>query len=200
MLKVNEIGFKRHEVWLWNNISFELGFGQFLQISGANGSGKTTLLRILTALATPHTGEIYWQEKSIFKNNDLYHSQLQYIGHQCAVKAELTVEENLRLNTAKINRSSLESTLEKTGLTAHKNHFAYQISQGQKQRVALARLLLSSALIWILDEPLAGLDTEMIQQCQTWFYEHLSQGGIIIMSSHQNIHLEKVSNLKLHLS
>lgn len=199
MLTVNEIGFKRDENWLWNKINFELAAGQLLQISGANGSGKTTLLRILTALTQPHTGEIYWQGCPIARQRETYYQQLQYLGHQSAVKSDLTVIENLRLNTFSVNQSAIDTILEKVGLAAHKNHFAYQISQGQKQRLALARLLLNPAPLWILDEPLAGLDAEMTERCQIWFKDHLRMGGMIVLTSHQSLTLDS-SALKLHIS
>lgn len=200
MLQVNEIGFQRDDIWLWRKINFELSPSQLLQISGANGSGKTTLLRVLTALTQAHTGEIYWQGHPITDLREKYYQHLQYIGHQCAVKADLTVEENLCLNLLSVNHLAIDSVLERAGLAAHKNHYAYQISQGQKQRLALARLLLSSALLWILDEPLAGLDAHMTQLCQDWFCEHLSRGGMIILTSHQVLNTASINALKLHLS
>ncbi len=200
MLKVNEIGFKRDEVWLWHNINFELDKGQLLQISGTNGAGKTTLLKVLTALTQPHTGEIDWQGTPVNQQRESYHQQLQYLGHQNAVKADLTVIENLYLNTHAIIHDAIDSTLAKVGLASHKNHFAHQISQGQKQRLALARLMLSPALLWILDEPLAGLDAQVTELCQNWFSEHLNRGGMIIFTSHQPLNITAIKTFTLHLS
>lgn len=193
MLTVQHLSCRKGERLLWQDLNFAVSPGQLLQIAGANGSGKTSLLRVLTGLAPAHTGEVSWQGVAIGKRKSAYQQQLHYLGHQAAVKSELTVQENLRFNLQKTAKKSVNTAIEQVGLTTHRDHFGHQLSQGQKQRVALARLLLNPARLWILDEPLAGLDTDMIEHLQQIFAEQLQQGGMIILTTHRPLTLPALS-------
>lgn len=193
MLTIHRLSCRRGEHFIWQDLNFTVAPGQLLQITGANGSGKTTLLRVLTGLAFADQGEICWQGMPIGQQKWVYQQQLHYVAHQPAVKNELTVQENLRFNVQKTSRKSVPKVIEQVGLTTHTYHFGYQLSQGQKQRVALARLFLSEARLWILDEPLAGLDVSMIDSLQQIFAEHLQQSGSIILTTHRPLTLPALS-------
>lgn len=175
MLQVRRLACQKGNSLLWENLNFELSFGKLLLITGANGCGKTSLLRILAGISQPLSGKVLWPSSI----------QICYLGHQPAIKNELTVEENLRLQALCNNQKNIHQALAKVGLSEHKDHFGFQLSQGQKQRVALAKLLLSPAKIWILDEPLAGLDETIVSNLQQIFLTHLIQAGMIIMTTHR---------------
>jgi heme exporter protein A len=199
MLTVDQLSGRRGERTLWQDIQFTLPPGRLLQVTGANGCGKTSLLRVLAGLASPATGMIRWQEQPIDRRKTTYQQQLSYLGHQSAVKQELTVQENLRFNGGCTDNPAWEAALAKVGLAEYAHHWGYQLSQGQKQRVALARLLLKSAPLWILDEPLSGLDAEMTHALQRIFVDQLAKGGMIVLATHHPIALT-TQITPLHLS
>ena len=194
MLQADQLSYQRSERRLWQDIQFELAPGKLLQITGPNGCGKTSLLRVLTGLAPASTGAVYWQGRSICQQKMAYQQQMHYLGHQPAIKGELTVRENLQFNLAKVSAQSWLTAIAQVGLAEHINHWGYQLSQGEKQRVALARLLQSGALLWILDEPLAGLDAGMIETLQLIFANHLQQGGMIVLTTHRPLTLAPLSH------
>ncbi len=201
MLHVSNLSCQRGERCLWQNLNFELAQGKLLQITGPNGSGKTSLLRILSGLAPAHSGVVCWQGQTITQQKSEYQQQLNYLGHHPAVKNELTVYENLLFNLSKqlLPQSHL-ALLAEVGLAAQSHCFGYQLSQGQKQRVAIARLLLNSARLWILDEPLAGLDVEMIEKLQLIFANYIRQGGIIVLTTHRPLTLDALISNSSQLS
>lgn len=189
VLQADQLSCQRGERLLWQNIQFQLPQGQLLQVAGANGAGKTSLLRILAGLARAESGSVTWQGVCIHQQKSFYQQQLHYLGHQTAVKNELTVWENCRLNPNDCHAELLAQTIKKMGLATHAEHFGYQLSQGQKQRVALVRLLLSTAPIWIVDEPFTALDADIMADIQTAFAQKLQQGGIIILTTHRPLTL-----------
>lgn len=188
MLQVENLSCIRGERSLWQGIQFELLPGKLLQITGANGSGKTSLLRILAGLAPPDTGAIYWQGTPVADQKSVYLQQLHYFSHQSGVKNELSVRENIRFRLRRAcTEKSLSAALEQAGLSEHSDHFGRQLSQGQKQRLALAALFLSDVPLWILDEPFANLDAEMVEKLKIIFTEKVRSGGAIILSTHRSI-------------
>lgn len=179
----------RQQHYIFENLSFDLDAGELLLVEGTNGSGKSSLLRLLTGLATPSSGDILWEGKSLhsfsFKEN------LHYIGHTNGIKLGLTVEENL-------HGTNIDAILNKLQLQQHKKTFAKSLSAGQKRKLALARLFLTPKKCWILDEPLTALDRETQKIFLSALEDHLEKGGIAVMSSHQKIELRaKVKELKL---
>lgn len=172
---------------LFSGVSFELEMGEILYIEGPNGVGKTTLLRALCGFVLPEQGEILWRGVSIFEDREGFLGELLYIGHLPALKGELTPLENLQYLSAlyPAARRDLETALMEVGLEEHLDVPTRQLSAGQRQRVALARLLLREATLWVLDEPFSSLD----QQASHWlceqFHHHLRRGGMIVFTSHQ---------------
>ena len=203
-LTVNNLQCIRGGRELFSNLSFELQAKQLMMLEGRNGSGKTTLLRALCGLYQPDEGEILWQGEPIKKQDEAYRCELLYLGHLNAIKADLTVLENLRFNTRiageAVTDDALMAALDTIGLYAFEEHLTRQLSQGQKRRVALARLLLSKAMLWILDEPFVALDVAAVTLLQSMIASHVEQGGMVILTTHQEVPLTsgKIKRLSLN--
>ena len=186
----------RSEKVLFSDLSFELNPGEILHITGANGSGKTSLLRILACLSPPETGEVFWGNTAIAEVRSAYLSNLAYIGHWACVKNELTVLENLAnfdalgCQTPVLNYAQ---ALAEVGLSAYRNTVVRQLSAGQKRRVALSCLLLQERQLWILDEPQTALDKQALTTLEGMITRHVGGGGLLVVTSHQQIHLPTVT-------
>lgn len=186
-LKATNLSAARAGRCLFQALSFQVSSGEILQILGPNGSGKTTLLRLLSGLSWPESGEIYWDEQQIQQVKDDYHQNLLYLGHQQGVKLGLTVQENLQLDCALSEHQKLltvDAALNEVGLAAAKTLQAQFLSAGQLQRLALARLLLIPAPLWILDEPFHHLDKQACVALQQRLAIHIQQGGLVVLTSH----------------
>jgi len=189
---------------LFSELSFSLEKNQLMVLEGQNGSGKTTLLRTLCGLYTADEGEILWQGESIKKQDEVYRNELLYLGHLNAIKPDLTVLENLRFNTLLAGDlrgdDELVQALDTIGLFAFEDFPASQLSQGQKRRVALARLLVSKATLWILDEPFVALDVVAVDLLQSIIAKHVDMGGMVILTTHQEVPLTTGKIKRLSLS
>lgn len=185
-LSINQLTGYRGERLLFDQLQFDLQSGEILQIVGANGSGKTTLLRTLVGLSPLQSGEIHWQNQPIQKSEN-YASSFYYLGHLLGIKSELTVVENLKLDwrIQASNDDEIQTVLTQLDLWPYKNKACRSLSRGQKQRLALAKMMLSQTPLWILDEPFASLDQSAILLLQNIFMEKLQKGGLIIFTSHQ---------------
>ena len=184
-LEANRIACSRGDHLLFNELSFIMNNGDLLQIVGPNGIGKTTLLRVLTGIIPLQAGEVCWQGKAIQNNRTNYYQQLSYLGHRVAIKNALTVLENIRLESCLDKQSHYQDIMETLGLAGIQHRLIRQLSRGQRQRVAWAKLLLSNAMLWILDEPFASLDEAMKHKIQGLMAEKLRNGGAVIMTSHR---------------
>lgn len=199
MLNLEQVYFERQGVPLLQNLTYQINTGELLQIRGANGSGKSTLLRLLASYLEPQAGHIYWQQKSIQVQRDTYQQQVCFVGHQNGVKPQLTVQENVRFIAALWGRSlthkALNDLLQRLQLHAVAHVLASRLSAGQLRRLALIRLLLSSATIWLLDEPTTALDTAgqtlLIQLLQ----QHLAEQGLVIVATHHDLPLPQPMNI-----
>jgi heme exporter protein A len=176
----------RQEAVLFSNLSFELDNGNVLLVEGANGSGKSSLLRLLAGLATPASGDILWQGKSILACAAEFNQQLHYVGHDNGLRFDLTVAENLP--------SATPALLASLQLHKQTHVFARALSAGQKRKIALAKLFLSQKKLWLLDEPLTALDTETQSFFLSGLQQHLQQGGMAVISTHQPISLTMVDD------
>ncbi len=186
LLAVKDLGLKRNENWLWQGLAFNILPGELLQVVGENGSGKTSLLRVLAGLTRPTQGDVFWNGNPINYQDIGYKENLHYLGHQTAVKMDLTVFENLKFNTHQaFSTVEINQIIARVGLSAVKNIQGFALSQGQKQRLGLARLLLHDVPIWIVDEPLAGLDENIALEIQKILSEKLARGGMIILTTHR---------------
>ena len=186
-LQINFLELYRNDDCIFSEISFDLSEGQHLLISGANGTGKTSLLRVICGLTIPTGGTILWNQLVTNNINCRYYEHLAYLGHKNALIPELTARENLEYTfegIRSINRTS--SVLEAFGLNKYLDQYAEKLSNGQIRKIALSRILLSEKTLWILDEPVANLDTSGTQFLLAEMQAHLGQGGMLITTSNLN--------------
>lgn len=192
LLSVENLSCRRDERVLFDQLSFSLASGEILQVEGPNGSGKTTLLRIVSGLSSAFEGEIYWQGKPMRKARQAFRSELHYLGHLPGVKSALTPIENLRWSASlelPNHDDHIMQALEKVGLYGFEESPCFTLSAGQQRRVALARLYLSDAKLWILDEPFTAIDRYGVSQLEQLLYQHAEQGGSVLLTTHHNLHL-----------
>ena len=200
LLSIENLAFERDDSRLFDGINLTVNGGDILQIEGANGSGKTTLLRLLTGALQPSAGRINYQGQPISEKRYDYLADMLYIGHQPAVKLNLTAEENLRwmvASAAKSNRVEVADALAEVGLAGYSDIPCYTLSAGQHRRVALARLLISEARLWYLDEPFTAIDKQGVSLLQACLQHHVTQGGLVVLSTHQDLALNNVRKYNL---
>lgn len=203
MLEVRQLASVRGDRRLYRDLTFSLGAGELLYLHGHNGSGKTTLLRTVCGLMSETSGEVCWQGLNIRKQQDEYAEAVLYIGHKNGVKNDLTAVENLlfscELDNLELDRESAVSALVKMGLRGHEDLPARVLSQGQKRRVALARLLVSKTTFWVLDEPFTALDVAAVDLLQQVIRDHVANQGMVMLTTHQEVALTtgSVKELKL---
>jgi heme exporter protein A len=188
---------------LFQGLDVRVGTGEILLVEGRNGSGKTTLLRMFCGLIEPSGGQILWRGEPIRQLAEEYTRELLYIGHRPGVKDDLSPVENLRiaatLDGVDIDEAAAWQALARIGLQGFEDLPTRYLSQGQKRRVALARLLVSTAKIWILDEPFVALDVSAVEELQGVIREHVAGGGIVILTTHQSVGLMAESIQRLQL-
>ncbi|MGL6334879.1 cytochrome c biogenesis heme-transporting ATPase CcmA [Aeromonas jandaei] len=194
LLQVNNLSCVREDRTLFEHLSFTVSPGDLVQIEGPNGVGKTSLLRLLTGLSQPFSGEVLWNGENIRACRDEYHASLLYLGHQPGVKAALTPFENLtfyqRLHHSAQTESDLWQILARVGLAGFEDNPTGQLSAGQQRRVALARLWLCNLpSLWILDEPFTAIDKQGVKVLEQLFLAHADRGGMVILTTHQDLTL-----------
>ena len=203
MLEAVNLGCARGERRLFSGLNFSLAAGNSLQAFGPNGSGKTSLLRIVCGLAAPAAGEIRWEGANISRLGEEYYEQVAYLGHQNGIKDELDPVENLRISCGvagnELSKREALAVLERVGLSKQKHLPARLLSAGQRRRLALSRLLVSKARLWILDEPLASLDDEGATLARNLISEHLSNEGMAIIATHQEMGLSAGQTQRIEL-
>jgi heme exporter protein A len=193
MLEAVNLDCVRGDRQLFSDVNVSLKPGGWLQLRGANGSGKTSLLRILCGLLDPAKGEVRWNGENIRSLGEEYFTAITYIGHRSAIKEELTCLENHRVSNGlagvEVTRAEAMDTLQRMGLQGREHLPARLLSEGQRRRLALARLLSAGTSLWILDEVLTSLDTAAISLISSIIETHLKSGGMAIVATHQELNL-----------
>ncbi|WHZ26166.1 MAG: ABC transporter involved in cytochrome c biogenesis, ATPase component CcmA [Nitrospira sp.] len=204
MLEAVSLHCSRGERRLFTDLNVKVERGSLLAVVGENGSGKTSLLRIFSSLLSPDQGSVLWEGQDIQQLKELYSGQLTYIGHLNGIKDDLTPLENLMsamsLAGESCSNNGAKEALEGIGLKRPIHHLPSKVlSQGQKRRVALARLWLSTRPLWLLDEPFTSLDTAAISVVTQRLLMHLQRGGLAVVVTHQEVALptEVVQRLRL---
>jgi heme exporter protein A len=199
MLTISNISCVRGHKPLFAPVSFSLQDGQALHLEGDNGVGKTSLLRIICGLSPADSGEVLWNGVALNRQHpevvEAFRASLCYVGHNLSLKDELTPIENL-LFDAQVTGHSLSrekgmDALRKMGLN-NRTHLPLRVlSQGQKRRTALARLSVTDAKLWVLDEPFVALDPQSLDYLRAILANHVQQGGLLLFSSHQLVELSQ---------
>lgn len=188
-LVVNQLSCQRGDSVIFRDINFQLHSGEMLLVQGANGSGKTTLLRTLCGLSRLANGSITLGGEAISELSAKSIKDLLFLGHKDAIKEEFSPLENLMfwqgLRGDKPDEVACLRALHLAGLQGRELLLARYLSQGQKRRSALARLLVNPPCLWILDEPLAALDIAAASWLSGLIAKHLQTGGMVVATSHQ---------------
>lgn len=204
MLEISDLACARGDHRLFSGLSFSLAEGELLQVEGVNGSGKTSLLRALCGFLIPEAGAIRWRGEDIRELREDYYAEIIYLGHHNAIKDELNALENLHINAGlagcALDDKQAIAALRRMGLRGRETLPVKVLSQGQRRRVALARLLVGNAPLWILDEPLTALDVGAVGLMQELIGEHLSRNGMVIYTTHQPLEVAGVTTRRLSLS
>ncbi len=193
MLEVSKLECRRGDRRLFSGLDFAVSAGTLLHVRGRNGSGKTTLLRTLCGLYTQDSGEVRWKGEPIRALAEDYRQDLLYFGHLNGIKSDLTGVENLSVSATldgdAVDDPTIWSALARIGLGGFEDLPTRMLSQGQKKRVALARLILSRAPLWVLDEPFTALDVDAVDLLQGLISDHVAAGGVAVITTHQAVPL-----------
>lgn len=204
MLEVINLTCVRGTRRLFKDLNFSAQPGDLIELRGPNGSGKTSLLRILSGLAAPAAGEVKWNNQKIQSLGEEYSATVSYLGHQNAVKDELSAIENLRISSAvsghPLRVAEAREILARVGLAQQQNLPARALSAGQRRRLAMTHLLTAKATFWILDEVLTSLDDAAVSLSREIIGEHLKNGGLAIVATHQDLNLTAPRKKRLQLS
>ncbi|MFC5609586.1 cytochrome c biogenesis heme-transporting ATPase CcmA [Variovorax soli] len=188
-LRAQGLSFSRGGRRVFEGVGFELHAGQLLQVLGANGSGKTSLLRVLGGLLPADEGELCWGGEPVRSGEPEFLQAVAYLGHANGIDADLSAAENLRFaaRMAGVDDSPARVTdaLRAMGLDPASRAPVRTLSQGQRRRVALARLALLRRTLWLLDEPVSSLDAASGERFFAQLADHLRQGGMAVVATHE---------------
>ncbi|EHL31457.1 heme ABC exporter ATP-binding protein CcmA [Legionella drancourtii] len=188
MLDVLNLNFDYQEQPLLNKVTFHLPAGGLLHLRGANGAGKTTLLKLIAGLYRPAEGDILFFRQNIHQDLAAYQRQLCFVGHKTGINPSLTLRENCFFDL-QYNGMSIEELIAIFKLERHLDSPSGLLSAGQRRQVGLLRLWMSDAQLWLLDEPLVALDDKALELIMNKINRHRTQGGAVLLTSHQKLPL-----------
>jgi heme exporter protein A len=194
LLKAEGLAAFRGERLVFSGVDFVVEPGAALVLTGPNGSGKSTLLRLVAGLVRAAAGRLLWRGEDAFSDIVAHGARVAYVGHLDAVKLGLTAAENLRFWGG---RAEVERALAALDLTALTDLPARMLSAGQKRRLALARLALSAAPVWLLDEPTLGVDAASVERFGSLLAAHRAAGGLVIAATHLPLPLPDAAQLAM---
>ena len=190
MLEILDLDFDYPDKSVLKAIQFAVPAGHLMHLRGGNGAGKTTLLKLLAGMLRPTKGDICYDRQSIHEDLPSYQQSICYIGHKTGVSQLLTVRENCRFDLRRDGTGlSFEALIHDFALEGLEDDVCGLLSVGQRRRVGLLRLLMSDAHLWLLDEPLVALDHHAVTMLMIAIQTHLANGGLVVLSSHQNLPL-----------
>ncbi|WP_425332967.1 cytochrome c biogenesis heme-transporting ATPase CcmA [Cupriavidus pinatubonensis] len=189
VLRANDLAFSRGGRPVFTGIDFSVSAGGVIQVVGPNGSGKSSLLRVLSGLLQPASGSVSWLGKCVRAGDPAYLQSLAYVGHADGIDTDLTADEHLRyaarLTGLHATNETVRVALARLGIAKTMHVPVRTLSQGQRRRVALARLALVRRALWLLDEPLTSLDDESAACFHDLLDEHLRDGGMAVIATHR---------------
>lgn len=202
LLNLENLSCSRGERELFRDFSLHLNQGEILQVAGPNGSGKTTLLRIICGLFEAESLALTWKGE-VVDSALRYADELIYVGHRSALRSYLSVAENLAwlasLDDVEVRPEDIDAVLKQLNLNGYHDELVSNLSAGQKRRVALARLELSGARLWLLDEPFTALDHAGVEILRDWIDHFVEGGGSVILTTHQQVAFRSPSYRVLNL-
>ena len=203
MIIINSLTCKRGNKVIFRNLNLKIQNGVATIISGKNGSGKTSLLRIIADLLNPKSGDIIWKGKSMYKNLDNYHKEITFVADINTSKNNLTIIENINfwkdLYGSSITHEGFVRLIDNLNLRSHMNNRVSFLSKGQKRKLELSRIIIEERNIWILDEPFLGLDQDSVNIIGQTINDHLTQNGIVILTSHVPVSISSKTYIDLDL-
>ncbi len=199
LLRAEQLAAFRADRLVFEDVSFDLPEGGALLLLGPNGAGKSTLLRLLAGLGRVASGRVLWRGEDALTDLARHGARLAYLGHQDAVKPAFTVTETLRTAQGgdKGAGAAVEDALEALGLTALADLPVRMLSAGQRRRLALARLALAPAAVWLLDEPTLGLDAASVDRLGALLARHRAAGGAAVIATHLPLPLADTATVRL---
>jgi heme exporter protein A len=178
----------RGERFVFEALDFFVESGEALVLTGPNGSGKSSLIRIMAGLLAEVDGYLAWNGDPVSETPEDHRARLHYVGYQDAIKPVMTVRENLAFWAGlRGPLDGVANALNVVGLGRIADMPAQFLSSGQRRRLSLARIVASTAEVWLLDEPTVGLDRNAIGTLETLIAEHRAGGGMAVVATHQPI-------------
>jgi len=193
LLSATSLYCERDDRILFDNLDFTLNAGEVLQVGGSNGSGKTTLLRIVCGFNDAFEGKLYWRLKPLEHQWEDFYASVIYMGHRVGINKILSPMENLRWACSlrsQVTDTAIQNALSTLGLNGYEDSPCHTLSAGQQQRVSLARLLISPADLWILDEPFTTLDVHGVADLELMLANHINRGGSVLVTTHHRLQVD----------
>lgn len=199
LLELRDVVCERDDQALFAPVSLTLRAGDVLQLEGPNGIGKTSLLRCLVGLSSRSQGDLLWRGRPLARERADFAADSLFLGHATGLKAALSARENLLwwAGVRGFGAPAADSALAKVGLAGYEDSPCYQLSAGQQRRVALARLFLHPAALWILDEPFTAIDRHGAAELEGWLAAQAAGGGAVLLTTHQPLELPGLRKVAL---